>query len=207
MGAVGGARHGYESPADYRHIHNAHGGHCDAHRCKVEHGVRRAQSFSAEGGNDNIGRCANEGDHAAQNGGKRQGHERQCRAPLGLFCCLQINRHQERQRRHVVHQRREGGRYPRHQRNMLSNAPGAVEERAGNEFDRAREIKTAADNEHQGNDDYCGVPEAGKDLFCGDQSQQVGDEQRPKRHQIVAVASPDQKHEQRADQRKQHGLV
>jgi len=91
--------------------------------------------------------------------------------------------------------------------NPVNRRLEVAEERAGNEFYRAREIKTAADNQHQCNDDYCGVPEAGKDLFCGDQSQQVGDEQRPKRHQIVAVATPDQKHEQRADQRKQHGLV
>jgi len=77
----------------------------------------------------------------------------------------------------------------------------------GHHFDRTGEVESAADNEYQRDDDDGGVAKAGKDFVGGYEPQQVGNQQRPKGHQVIAVAAPNQEPEQRADQRKQNPLV
>ena len=53
-------------------------------RREVEHPVRLTQRLLAEGGDDDVGRRADQGDHAAEDRGEGERHQGQRRAALGL---------------------------------------------------------------------------------------------------------------------------
>ena len=64
-----------QAPANERHV-------CDADHCaskthgrKIEHPVRLAQRITTVLGDDDIGGCTNERDHAPEDGSKRQRHQ------------------------------------------------------------------------------------------------------------------------------------
>ena len=96
---------GDQPPADQRDEEHTGQGAGPADRREVEHGVRRAQGVLAEGGHDDVGRRADQGHQTAQDGGEGQRHKGQRGRALGLLGRLDVDRHEQRQRAHIVHER------------------------------------------------------------------------------------------------------
>ena len=66
---------------------------------------------------------------------------------------------------------------------------------ARQQFDRARVGQAAANDQNQRDDDRCRMPESGKcQVFWYDTGQQC-QEQREKRHQVIAPPAPNQENE------------
>ncbi len=204
---MAGARGRNEPPAYEHDEEHADDGAHPAHGREIEHPVRFSERLVTERTDDDIRRCADERHHAADDGRKRERHERQGGASLGVRCRLDVHRHEQRQSRHVVHHRGKGRSDAGEDTDVGRHTARRVDNEAGNQLDRSGVREPPAHDQHQGDDDRCRMSEAVESLVSrhdtGDQCDQQGSES----DDVESPAAPDEKCEHDAEQREQNDLI
>ena len=104
----GGISVGNDAPPDQRDVQNAHNGENETDRRKIKHREGLSDRFRAIRGNDDIGRCADHRDEAAEERAERQRHQEAARRTAGPPCHLQHNRQQQSQGADIVHKTGKG---------------------------------------------------------------------------------------------------
>lgn len=102
--------HRHQAPADQADEEHANDGHREADRGEIENGVLTHPGFGAKPRDDQVGRRADQGDHAAENGRERQRHQHPARRQVLFRRHLQGDGHQQGKRANIVHEAREHGR-------------------------------------------------------------------------------------------------
>jgi len=129
---------GQEAPAEQGDEGDAENGNRESDRCEIEHGKRTAKRIRPVFGNDDIGRCTDQGDHAAQDGRERQWHQRQAGRTARFLCRFEIERHQQGKRCHVVDDAGKACADHRHQRDVARKTSGSRQEMVCDQLDRPR---------------------------------------------------------------------
>ncbi len=164
-------------------------------RGEVEHAERIAGGLVAEGRDDDVGRRADHGDQAAENGAERQRHEHHGRRLLGLGGGLYRHRHQQGERADVVHDRRQARAQARQPADVERQALRRQPHVARDQVDGAGVRQRPRHDEHQGHRHGGRVSEAakraGKRHHAGDDR----GEQREKGDDVVAPAPPGEEDE------------
>mmetsp|Transcript_23756 Transcript_23756/g.42621 ORF Transcript_23756/g.42621 Transcript_23756/m.42621 type:complete len:271 (+) Transcript_23756:3968-4780(+) len=177
------------------------------HWRKIEHLERFAQTVLPDRGDDDVGRRPDKGDHAAQDRGKAERHEAEPGAATGLARGLHIDGHQQRQRRHVVHEGGQDSADGPHQGDMSAEAAAGVHQCARDQENRPRPDQPRRDHKHQRDHQGGRVTKAGKRIFGGDDAQYNTCHQRRKGDDIVAKFAPEQKAEHKAKEGKEDDLI
>jgi hypothetical protein len=138
---------------------------------------------------------------------KDRGHQRQRHRPLGLARGIHVERHQQRQRRDIVDDRRQHRTHHCHDADMDRNCPVGPCDIAGDHFHRAGIHQPARDDQHQRDDDHRRMAKAVKRILGRNQPRHHGDKERNESNQIVAEPPPDEEPEQDDENSKKHDLV
>ena len=196
-----------ETPADGGDEDDADDGTDKTDGSEIEHTEIATQRLAAIGGDDDVGRRADQRHHAAEDGGEGERHQGRGRAPPGLGGGAELDRHQQGKGGDVVHERREPTADRRHDRNMPAEAAGLVDGDPRDPVDGAGIDQPARDDQDNRDDDGGGMTEAGEDGVAGDDAGKGGNDQCGEGNEIVAKAAPDHQAEHGDEQDEEEGLV
>jgi hypothetical protein len=118
-----------------------------------------------------------------------------------------VDRHQERQRRDVVHEGRENPRDRAHDRDMRPERARGVHQRARDQQHRARAHQPRRDHEDERHHDDGRMAEAGEGGLGGHEAEHNGQQERAEGDHVVAEPSPEQEREDAPEEREEKDLV
>ena len=196
-----------QAPADKGDEHEPCGRGDRAHGGEIEHREGLAERILADRGDDDVGRRPDQRRHAAEDRREAQRHEAETRRAFRLARRLHVDRHQQGERRDIVHEGREHAADAAHDGDMRPEASVAVHEGPRDQEDRPGPHEPGRDDENQRHDQRGRVPEAREGILGRHHSQDDADHQRGKRHDIIAIPPPEQKGEDRREQREKDDLV
>ncbi len=198
---------GQKAPANQGNEGDPGDGHHKAHRRKVEHAEGFAKRVLTVFGNDDIGRRADQGDHAAQDRREGQGHQRLADRAFRLGGRFDIKRHQKCQGGDVV----DDGRHARpdhgHHGDMQGQRPVRIQKPGGQFFNRARPDEATRHDQDQRDDGDGRMPETREDIGFRHQPKCSGQHQCAESDKVIPNAPPNKQGKKHRENSEDQSLV
>jgi hypothetical protein len=196
-----------QPPADQRHESRPGCRGHRAHRGEVEHRERRAQRVLAEGGDDDVGRRADQRDHTAQYGRETERHEAEAGLRPALRAVAMSTGIRSASAATLFMKADRTPPTPPMIAIWAPSAAGGVHQRARDQQHRARAHQPGRDHEDERHDHHRRMAEAREGGLGRDKPQHHGQQQRAEGHHVVAEPPPEQEAEHAPEQGKEKHLV
>ena len=185
----------HQPPARQRNEQHTQERHRQPHRGEIEHLKAAADTFLTKTRDNQIGRRADQGGHATQNGAEGQGHQHLPRSQIQPSRQLHRHRHQQRHRADVIHEPGQEGPQPGQGRDTEHRPRLFRQHMPGQYIHGAGHLQPTAKHQHTGHGHYCRMSKAQKRLIGLNQTGEHTGQQRTTRHHIVAPTPPNKHHQ------------
>jgi hypothetical protein len=190
-------------PADGDHEDQPDDGDRRPHRGEIEEPEGLAGHVGAEGGDDNIGWRADQGDQPAEDRPEGERHEQRRRFGVEP----QRQRHEQGQRADIIHEGRHDGAETRYRTHLGGLAARGADQKAGHLVEDARRLQRLADHQHRGDGDNRRVAEPDKGVGRWHHPADHRGDQRGERHHVIAPTAPQEEHHGEAENGEDENLV
>ena len=184
-----------KSPPDKDNKKASNQGDTQTHGGKIEHAERCHTGTLPKGGDNDIGRRADQGDQSAQEGTEGNWHEIDRRRQVPASCDADHDGHEKGECAHVVHKCRRDHNKAYERPQLGGQTAAEMLQPPGDHIHNPGLSQAPANHENSGHGHHCRMSEPLEGLLTGHDASAYHDQKAHERHQIVPPPSIDEKHQ------------